>query len=216
LLVAHLRAVAARGDPLPPALLALGPAAALLRAVKPAIVRIYGDGAGTGVNLAPEGRVLTNVHVPERLGAELWVEFPDGSRYRGVCVRLDARRDLAELALANALALPTAALAAAPPVVGDTFVLVGHPGGSTGDPPPFRVIEGELLGLRTPRDGLQALGAAAHDAPTAEGHSGSPLFDAAGGIIALHNSYNGRSGMRQTASWEALRAFLADPQGVAD
>jgi S1-C subfamily serine protease len=198
------------------ALDALGPAAAPLRAVQPAVVRIYGDGAGTGVNLAAEGRVLTNAHVPERLGAELWVEFPDGSRYLGVCVRLDARRDLAELALANAIALPTAALAAAPPLVGDTFVLVGHPGGPTGDPPPFRVIEGVLLELRTPRDGLQALGAAAHDAPTAEGHSGSPLFDAAGGIIALHNSYNGRSGMRHAVSWEALRAFLADPQGVAD
>jgi S1-C subfamily serine protease len=179
------------------------PVAAAVRAVQPAMARVIGEGegkvfAGTGVNVAPEGLVLTNAHLAERPGATMIVEFPDGSRYRGTCVEIDPRRDLALLSLDGAVALPTARLAEAPPKRHDPVVLIGGPGG--GAFPPFRVIAGTILDIRD--------GAVAHDAPTEWGNSGTPLLDASGRIVALHNAYDDRTAIRYAVPWEALRDFL--------
>lgn len=176
-----------------------------LRPVQPAVARIVsGKYGGTGVNLDPTGLVLTADHVITELPVR--VEFPDGSTFVGTLDHRDPLRDLALVRLVDAVALPHAELAPAAPTVGEAIVLIGHPGSRSR--PPFRVITGELRGFRLLRDGPQAIGATAHDAQTDWGHSGSPLFDWTGHIVALHNSWNSATGLRHAVSWEAMRAFL--------
>lgn len=75
---------------------------------------------------------------------------------------------------------------------------------------PFAPVRGRLLAFRPERDGSQELGATAHDAGTDWGHSGSPLLNAAGEVIALHNSWNERTGTRHAVSWEAIAGFFAN------
>jgi S1-C subfamily serine protease len=118
---------------------------------------------------------------------------------------LQALRDLALLGI-DGFALPHAELAPAAPRVGDPVVVIGHPG--RGAEPPFQVTWGHIRAFRLLRDGDQSLGAVSHDAPTDWGHSGSPLFDAAGHIVALHNSWDPATAMRHAIPWEAITAFL--------
>lgn len=178
-----------------------------LRPVQPAVVRVVsGKFGGTGVNLAARGLVLTADHVITELPVS--VEFPDGSRFVGTIERRDHLRDLALVRLAGAVALPRAELAPEPPEVGESIVIIGHPGSRTRAP--FQVTTGTLRGFRLVRDGPQAIGATAHDALTDWGHSGSPLFDTSGHIVALHNSWNSATDMRHAVSWEAMRAFLGE------
>ena len=56
--------------------------------------------------------------------------------------------------------------------------------------------------------GPQSLGRTKHDAWTYWGHSGSPLFDPSGGIVALHNSWDSKTAMRHAVPHEAIEAFL--------
>lgn len=174
-----------------------------IRAVQPSIARIVGDGAGTGVNLRPDGMVLTNAHVAGHFGALLTVELADGTPFRGTCVAIDPVFDLALVDI-DGLNLPVARLADAPPEVGSRVITVGNPAGST----PFRVDTGTIQGFAANRVGNQDRGATAHDVATGWGHSGSPLFDTEGHIVALHNSYDAKTYMRHAVSWEAMRVFL--------
>lgn len=178
-----------------------------LRGVQPAVASIRdGDHRGSGVNLGPEGLVLTANHVVG--SSEVDVHLADGSPWRGRVVLRDPVRDLALVALTGGEALPVARLAPAPPLVDDEFVLIGCP--VSCDRRPFAPVRGRLLAFRADRDGRQTLGATAHDAGTDWGHSGSPLFNATGEVIALHNSWNERTGTRHAVSWEAIAAFLAN------
>lgn len=178
-----------------------------LRGVQPAVASIRdGDHRGSGVNLGPEGLVLTANHVVG--SSEVDVHLADGSPWRGRVVLRDPVRDLALVALTGGEALPVARLAPAPPLVDDEFVLIGCP--VSCDRRPFAPVRGRLLAFRADRDGRQTLGATAHDAGTDWGHSGSPLFNATGEVIALHNSWNERTGTRHAVSWAAIAAFLAN------
>jgi S1-C subfamily serine protease len=184
-----------------------------LRAVQPAVVRvIVGHFGGTGVNLSAEGRVLTAAHVVGESGSAAYVEFPDGTGFRARVTTVDGVRDLALLTLDGGVYLPVATLAATPPTIGERVVVIGHPG--RGPTPPFQVSWGNIVAFRTRRDGDQSLGATSHDASTDWGHSGSPLFDSEGRIVALHNSWDPRTDLRHAVSWEAITHFLGTiPEG---
>ena len=56
----------------------------------------------------------------------------------------------------------------------------------------------------------QGLGGTKHDAWTYWGHSGSPLFDDHGRIVALHNSWDSSTAMRHAVRHEAIVHFLAE------
>lgn len=184
-----------------------------IRRVQPATVAVRtARGAGSGVNLGPDGLILTAAHVPKRLGADVEVEFPDGSRFAGKCVSIDTMWDLALIDVDGG-ALPWAPLAPAAPEEGDEVVVIGQPGTLTpqGDPTgyqPFWVSVGEIRGFTGDRLGEQSLGVTKHDAWTYWGHSGSPLFDEQGRIVAMHNSWDPETAMRHAVTWEAIDAFV--------
>ena len=190
--------------------------AAALRAVQPATVRLSRGGAmtGSGVNLAPGGLVLTAGHVADGIGHRLAATFPDGRVLGATCTSLDKRLDLALLTLSGDADLPFATLAPAAPAVGDAVVVIGQPGTTTpgGEATgyqPFHVSVGHLRGFLPDLLGDQSLGRAKHDAWTYWGHSGSPLFDERGRVVAMHNSWDSHTAMRHAVPWEAISAFLA-------
>ncbi len=186
---------------------------AAIRAVQPATVKL---GGGSGVNLAPTGLILTAGHVVDAVGARLTVRFPDGRSFAGVATHYDDEHDLALVALDGARDLPVARVAAAAPAIGDDVVIIGQPGTRTPDGAatgyqPWHVSVGQIRGYRSgSRTGEQHLGRTKHDAWTYWGHSGSPLFDRVGAIVALHNSWDSTTAMRHAVTWEAITAFLRD------
>lgn len=184
---------------------------AAIRAVQPAAVKL---GGGSGVNLAPEGLVITNAHVAKQVGATYTVLFPDGRTFPGRTVAIDGELDLALVALTSATGLPIAPVSRRAPRVGDFVAIIGNPGTSTPDGEPtgyqrFHVSTGKIRGFLDDPLGDQSLGRTKHDAWTYWGHSGSPLFDRRGAIIALHNSWDSTTAMRHAVTWQAIVHFLA-------
>lgn len=187
-----------------------------IRRVQPAAVRLSN---GSGVNLLPQGIILTAAHVAPKVGAVRSALFPDGRRVRAKVIVSNRRLDVAVLRVIDRVSgLPAAPLAARPPEVGTLAVCIGQPGRYTpdGDPTgyqPFHVSVGHIRGFLPDRLGPQSLGRTKHDAWTYWGHSGSPIFDGHGRIIAMHNSWDSKTGMRHAVTWEALVKVL-DGAGV--
>jgi S1-C subfamily serine protease len=188
---------------------------AAIRRVQPACLRL---GSASGVNLTRSGLVLTNAHVAGRTGKILIAQFPDGGKFRATCVALDRPLDLALCRLNATGTLPFANVAETPPPVGARVVCIGQPGASTpkGDKTgyqPFHVSVGSIRGYHDdPLGNQEILGRAMHDAWTYWGHSGSPLFDDKGRIVAIHNSWNPDNGMRHAVPLQAIRRFLNQQQ----
>lgn len=182
-----------------------------IRAVQPAAVRLAG---GSGVNLARTGLILTAAHVVDRLGAKGSVLFPDGRRLSATTIVFDARLDIALMKIDQQVDdLPIATLAARAPTVGATAITIGQPGrltpsGEETGYQPFHVSVGKIRGFVGDRLGPQALGETKHDAWTYWGHSGAPIFDTSGRIIAMHNSWDSTTAMRHAVTWEALVKVL--------
>ena len=90
---------------------------------------------------------------------------------------------------------------------------IGQPGDTdpNGKPTnytPFEVSTGSIRGFLPNRLGHQALGRTKHDAWTYWGHSGSPIFDETGRIVAMHNSWDPETAMRHAVPQEAIVHFL--------
>ena len=188
-----------------------------IRRVQPAAVRL---GGASGVNLARAGTILTAAHVVDEQGKRLRVEFPDGTIVHAVVTAIDPKLDLAVLVVeAGGGDLPWAPLARAAPTTGTTVVAVGQPGTRTPDGAatgyqPWHVSVGQVRGVKGEALADQSLGGTMHDAWTYWGHSGSPLFDDRGRIVALHNSWDSSTAMRHAVRHEAILHFLA-AHGVA-
>jgi S1-C subfamily serine protease len=167
--------------------------------VGPAVVSIYvgGEtapseaggrergGAGSGVVVTPDGYVLTNEHVVQRVD-EARVAFVDGRSVPAVVVGRDAATDLAVLR-AQATALPYARLATAKQLrVGQLVVAVGNPLGfestvSAG------VVSALGRSLRS-RQGRLIEGIVQHTAALNPGNSGGPLVDAQGRVVGINTA----------------------------
>jgi S1-C subfamily serine protease len=188
---------------------------AAIRAVQPATVRL---GGGSGVNLAARGLILTAAHVIDDESGAVTVTFPDGTEVDATTIAIDHALDLAVLEVDDGAALPFAAIADAAPEAGTEVVVIGQPGAYTPDGElthyqPWHVSTGEIRGFRGDPLDDQSLGGTKHDAWTYWGHSGSPLFDHQGRIVALHNSWDSRTAMRHAVRHEAIVHFL-DEHGV--
>ena len=181
-----------------------------IRLVQPACVRLSN---GSGVNLAPQGVILTAGHCVKGVGAAIRVRFPDGQTCTALCTAKDTHLDLAVCCVADAHDLPFAPLAAAAPPIGSWVACIGQPGSRSpkGKPTgykPFHVSTGKIRGLLDNPLGNQHLGRTQHDAWTYWGHSGSPLFNRDGAIVALHNSWDATTGSRRAVPYQAIVHFL--------
>jgi len=182
----------------------------VLHRVQPACVRI---GGGSGVNVHPDGYVLTNAHVAGRKGATFKARFPDGEVFSAECVAIDRHLDLALCRLKGGRGLPVAPIADEPPAQGDRVVCIGNPGprtpsGKATGYRPFHVSVGSIRGFNGNPLGSQKLGRTRHDAWTYWGHSGSPLFNDAGKVVALHNSWDSTTSLRRAVPLQAIQDFL--------
>lgn len=166
-----------------------------VEAVGPAVVSIYvgGEGeaararggAGSGVVVTPDGYILTNEHVVERV-QDARVAFVDGRSVAAVVVGRDPSTDLAVLR-AQAASLPYATLSSSTPLrVGQLVVAVGNPLGfestvSAG------VVSALGRSLRS-RQGRAIEGIVQHTAALNPGNSGGPLVDASGRVVGVNTA----------------------------
>lgn len=184
----------------------------IIREVQPACVRL---GGGSGVCISPQGHILTAAHVADHLQSKVAAEFPDGSNFVAACIAIDNDLDLAICSVPAKRRLPFALVANAPPAKGATVVCIGQPGTTTPDGKPtgyepFNVSIGAIRGFLGDPLGTQRLGRTKHDAWTYWGHSGSPLFDDRGQIVALHNSWDPSTTMRHAVTQQAIAKFVRD------
>jgi S1-C subfamily serine protease len=164
-------------------------------AVGPAVVSVYvggGEqaarergGAGSGVVVTPDGYLLTNEHVVQKV-SEARVTFVDGRSVAATVTGRDPATDLAVLR-AQAGALPYAQLAAAERLrPGQLVVAVGNPYGfestvSAG------VVSALGRSLRS-RQGRLIEGVVQHSAALNPGNSGGPLTDARGRVAGINTA----------------------------
>src|SRR3989440_7151968 len=163
--------------------------------VGPAVVSVYvgggaeaegaGGGAGSGVVVTPDGYLLTNEHVVQRV-AQARVTFVDGRTVPAVVAGRDPATDLAVLR-AQAGALPYARLAGTQRLrPGQLVVAVGNPFGfestvSAG------VVSALGRSLRS-RHGRLIEGVVQHSAALNPGNSGGPLVDAHGRVVGVNTA----------------------------
>jgi S1-C subfamily serine protease len=163
--------------------------------VGPAVVSVYvggaaeaaraRGGAGSGVVVTPDGYLLTNEHVVQRV-TEARVTFVDGRSVPAVVAGRDPATDLAVLR-AQAGALPYAQLASEQRLrPGQLVVAVGNPFGfestvSAG------VVSALGRSLRS-RQGRLIEGIVQHTAALNPGNSGGPLVDAHGRVAGINTA----------------------------
>jgi S1-C subfamily serine protease len=163
--------------------------------VGPAVVSVYvggaaeaaraRGGAGSGVVVTPDGYLLTNEHVVQRL-SQARVTFVDGRSVPAVVAGRDPATDLAVLR-AQAGALPYAQLASGERLrAGQLVVAVGNPFGfestvSAG------VVSALGRSLRS-RRGRLIEGVVQHTAALNPGNSGGPLTDALGRVAGINTA----------------------------
>jgi S1-C subfamily serine protease len=163
--------------------------------VGPAVVSVYvggadeaeqaRGGAGSGVVVTPDGYLLTNEHVVQRV-AQARVTFVDGRSVPASVAGRDPATDLAVLR-AQAAALPYAQLSGTQRLrAGQLVVAVGNPFGfestvSAG------VVSALGRSLRS-RHGRLIEGVVQHSAALNPGNSGGPLVDANGRVAGINTA----------------------------
>lgn len=144
-----------------------------------------GEGAGSGVVIAPDGFVLTNNHVIERADM-IEVGFTDGESLPAQIVGTDPATDLAVVRV-SASSLPTAPLGDSDKLrVGQLVIAIGNPLGfqntvSAG------VISALGRALRSPQ-GRLVENVIQTDVSLNPGNSGGPLVDSRALVIGINSA----------------------------
>jgi serine protease Do len=150
-------------------------------------VRAGRRGRGSGINLSPDGLIVTNAHVASsrQLEVQLW----DGSQASAEILVRDAARDLAFLRVAKS-SLPAATLADSDKLrVGELVIAVGNPFGFIG-----AITTGVIHGIGQVK-GLAPLKWIQADVQLAPGNSGGPLANAQGQVVAVNTMIVGGVGL---------------------
>lgn len=185
-----------------------------LRSVVPSTVWCHG---ASGVNLSPDGLVITNAHVINNPNWEPFkdengrvrVQFPNGELYWGEPVHVDTPRDLALVRLHGVKKkLPAARIAKEQPPLGTPVVFVGQPAGWDN----WRVSAGTITEYKTehPWKDNYPLGGVVGNWWSDYGNSGSGGFNEEGDMIVLHNSWDERTRLRHGVPHKDFVAFLRE------
>lgn len=169
--------------------------------VKPTVVHIESwsrragtrvKAVGSGVVLAPDGRIVTNYHVIDKAD-QVQVVLDDHSRYEAQVLQRDKLTDLAVLQIKAPVPLPYATLGDSDGAqVGQWVLAIGNPYGLdrtvsfgiiSGK---GRYIPGSEQGVTPLNDFLQT------DANIDSGSSGGPLVDLQGKVVGINSSGIGR------------------------
>jgi S1-C subfamily serine protease len=208
-----------------------------------ACVHVVSEEFGSGFHLG-DGVIVTCAHVvshnddsddivPDRIGRCKMFIFRDGKWVIARCFACDERGDVALLRIVHRSSDSQLASCTVAPQSdenahkGKTVIAVGNPGtiyDATHTPPLFLSSHGKILANNASvladinEDGL---GPIKHNAYTYWGHSGSPLFDAGGLVVAMHNSWDEtesvhiafgrgtfRTGMRRGVSSQRIMQFI--------
>lgn len=164
--------------------------------VRPAVVAIQvtgasGAGAGSGVVIDDQGRILTNNHVIA--GAEkVQIMMYDGRLFRGEILGADPTTDLAVVQIQDAPAdLTVGELGSSAGLeVGQPVMAVGNPLGldSTVTTGIVSALERPVMASDSDRSNATITNAIQVDAAINPGNSGGPLFNSAGQVIGINSS----------------------------
>ncbi len=170
--------------------------AAIAEKVRPAVVAIQvsgsgGSGAGSGVLIDDEGRILTNNHVVQGADA-LQIMMMDGRLFRGETVGTDPTTDLAVVQIQSAPDdLVAGELGTSSSLqVGQPVMAVGNPLGldSTVTTGIISALERPVMASDSDRSNATITNAIQVDAAINPGNSGGPLFNSAGQVIGINSS----------------------------
>lgn len=147
-----------------------------------------GSGAGTGMILSEDGRVLTNYHVVEG-STSLTVTVPNQSKvFRATVLGRDASADVALIQLENASGLRTVTINNRSPRIGDPVTAVGNARGQGY----LSAASGKVISLSETITVADDFGGSrkltdmiATNAAAVPGDSGGPMFDASGHVIGM-------------------------------
>lgn len=179
----------------------------LIRVIGRARRAVVALAGATGVNLKRWGLVLTAWHVVQPMrDVPIPVMFSTGRRVLGWVVAGSVSHDLALVLLERGGRYPVARLARREPRPGEVAVAVGNPRQETGQRP-FHVSLGRIQSYG-PREGLR--GDVTHTAWTYWGHSGGPIFNEDGEVVAIHNSVDLGKHTRHGLRLDSVRRFLAE------
>ena len=145
---------------------------------------------GSGVVVAADGTIMTNVHVVER-ASRIHVTFADQRQFDAKLVGADADADIAILRVATGAPLPFIALgSSADLLIGETVIAIGNPFGLS-----HTVTTGVVSAVgrslreeeRTYTDFIQT------DASINPGNSGGPLLNIRGELIGINTAIYGKA-----------------------
>ena len=147
------------------------------------------SGIGSGVIVSPDGYVLTNNHVVERMD-EIEVMLSDGRRTKAEVIGTDPEADLAVLRV-KLDKLPSVSFGDSDALqVGDVVLAIGNPFG-VGQTVTSGIVSAlgrNQLGINTFENFIQT------DAAINPGNSGGALVDAAGNLMGINTAIYSRSG----------------------
>ena len=147
------------------------------------------SGIGSGVIVSPEGYVLTNNHVVERMD-DIEVMLTDGRRASARVIGTDPDTDLAVLKI-DLDRLPAITLGNSDALqVGDPVLAIGNPFG-VGQTVTSGIVSAlgrNQLGINTFENFIQT------DAAINPGNSGGALVDADGSLVGINSAIYSRSG----------------------
>lgn len=180
----------------PPAVAGTPDWAEIANQVRPAVVSIQvsgskGSGAGSGVIIDDDGRVLTNNHVIS--GADkVQVMLADGRIFRADVVGTDPTTDIAVVQIQDApddLAVGTLGNSSGVEV-GDPVLAVGNPLGldSTVTTGIISALDRPVMASDAQQSTATITNAIQVDAAINPGNSGGPLFNSAGEVIGINSS----------------------------
>lgn len=181
---------------LPPAVAGTPDWAEIADRVRPAVVAIQvqgssGSGAGSGVIIDADGRILTNNHVIA--GAQkVQIMMVDGRIFRAEVIGADPTTDLAVVQIQDPPAdLTVGELGASDALeVGQPVMAVGNPLGldSTVTTGIISALERPVMASDADQSNATITNAIQVDAAINPGNSGGPLFNSAGQVVGINSS----------------------------